>query len=124
MKFTTLTFRIAGIWGLLLITPLYFLFDFVGRSDPPPITHPAYFYGFAGVALGWQIAFFIIATDPARYRPFIIPSIVEKAGFGGACVILFLQGRIHATDLAGGVADLIFATLFVVAYFKTGPRNV
>ena len=35
-----LCFWIAGIWGVLVITPLYFMFDLIGRNDPPPITHP------------------------------------------------------------------------------------
>ena len=56
MKFTKVVFRIAGIWGLSVITPLYFMFDLIGRKDPPPITHPGFFYGFVGVALAWQIA--------------------------------------------------------------------
>ena len=69
MTFARLVFRIAGVWGLLLLAPLYFMFDLIGRQDPPPITHPAFYYGFAGVALAWQIAFFIIAHDPVRFRP-------------------------------------------------------
>ena len=68
MKFAKIVFRIAAIWGVLVLTPLYFMFNLIGRNDPPPITHPAFFYGFIGAGLAWQIAFFIIATDPARYR--------------------------------------------------------
>ena len=30
MRFVRIVFRIAGIWGLLIITPLYFLFDVIG----------------------------------------------------------------------------------------------
>jgi hypothetical protein len=78
MKFAKAVFWIAGIWGFLTITPLYFMFDLIGRNDPPPITHPAFFFGFVGLALAWQIAFLFIATDPARYRPLMIPSIFEK----------------------------------------------
>jgi hypothetical protein len=40
MKFARIVFLIAGVWGLTILTPLYFLFDLVGRSYPPPITHP------------------------------------------------------------------------------------
>lgn len=66
MKFAKVVFRIAGIWGLLVITPLYFLFDLISHNDPPPITHPGVFYGFVGAALAWQIAFLFIARDPVR----------------------------------------------------------
>ena len=64
MKFAKIVFRVAGTWGLSVLTPLYFMFDLIGRNDPPPITHPGFFYGFVGVALAWQIAFIFIATDP------------------------------------------------------------
>ena len=74
MKFATLVFRVAAVWGVLIITPLYFLFVLIGRNDPPPITHPGFFYGFVGTALAWQIAFFFIASDPVRFRPLMIPS--------------------------------------------------
>ena len=55
MKFAKIVFWVAGIWGLLVITPLYFMFALIGRNDPPPITHPGFFYGFVGVALAWQV---------------------------------------------------------------------
>ena len=64
MKFAKIVFYAAGIWGILVLTPLYFLFDRIGRQDPPPITHPGFYYGFVGVALAWQIAFLIIAPTP------------------------------------------------------------
>jgi hypothetical protein len=119
MKFAKVVFRIAGIWGLVVITPLYFMFDLIGRKDPPPITHPGFFYGFVGLALAWQIAFLFIATDPVRYRLLMIPSIIEKFSFGAAVVILVLQARMHNSDLIFPGADLLLGVLFVVAYFKT-----
>jgi hypothetical protein len=30
------------------------------------------------VTLAWQLAFFILAKDPVRFRPMIIASIAEK----------------------------------------------
>ena len=57
-------FLIAGIYGLAVILPQYFLEARVGRDYPPAITHPEYFYGFLGVAAAWQVAFLVIATDP------------------------------------------------------------
>ena len=119
MRFAKIVFRVAGIWGLLVITPLYFMFDLIGRNDPPPITHPGFFYGFLEVALAWQVAFIFIATDPPRYRPLMIPCVLEKAGYGAAVVILVLQGRMHKPDLVFAGTDLLFGLLFVIAYFKT-----
>jgi len=37
----------------------------------------------AGVGLAWQFAFFAIATDPARFRPTMIPSVLEKVSQAG-----------------------------------------
>jgi hypothetical protein len=118
MKFAKIVFWIAGIWGVLLLTPLYFIFNVIGRQDPPPITHPGFYYGFVGAALAWQVVFFVIATNPARFRPLIIPSIFEKLTYGIAVVALFLQGRIGSSDLAFGSVDLLFAILFLVAFVK------
>ncbi|MDR3388851.1 MAG: hypothetical protein P4L92_17530 [Rudaea sp.] len=123
MKFAKIVFLIAAIWGVLLLTPLYFIFDLIGAQDPPPITHPAFFYGFAGLGLAWQLAFFTIARDPARFRPIMIPSILEKIAYGGAVVVLYAQGRMHPQDLAFGLVDLLFAVLFAAAFLRTAPRS-
>jgi hypothetical protein len=122
MRFAKIVFWIAGIWGVLVITPLYFLFDLISRMDPPAITHPGFFYGFVGAALSWQIAFFFIAADPLRYRPLMIPSVLEKVSYSAAVVILVLQRRMHASDLVFGVTDLLLGVLFLIAYFKTPSR--
>ncbi len=122
MEFAKVVFWIAGIWGLLIITPLYFMFDLIGRKDPPPITHPGFFYGFVGLALAWQIAFLFIARDPVRYRPLMIPSIIEKFAYGVAVVTLVLQARMHNSDLVFAGTDLLLGVLFVVAYSKTPQR--
>jgi len=121
LKFAKIVFWIAGIWGLLVITPLYFLFDIISQKDPPPITHPGFFYGFVGCALAWQVAFCFMATDPVRFRPLMIPSILEKATWTIAVVTLVLQGRMHNSDLVFAVTDGLLGLLFVIAYFKTKP---
>ncbi|HEY6268592.1 MAG TPA: hypothetical protein VIX11_09870 [Candidatus Acidoferrum sp.] len=108
--------------GFLVLTPLYFLFDVIGRNDPPPITHPGFFYGFVGVALAWQVAFIIIATDPDRFRPLMIPGILEKVSWGATVMVLVSQGRMHKSDLPFAVADLLLGLLFVVSYFKARAR--
>lgn len=119
MKFAKIVFWIAGIWGLIVITPLYFLFDTIGQKDPPPITHPGFFYGFVGLALAWQVAFCFIATDPPRYRPLMLPSILEKATFAVAILVLVAQGRTRPSDLVLAGTDSLLGVLFVIAYFKT-----
>ena len=124
MKFAKVVFWVAGIWGILVITPLYFLFDVIGRQDPPAITHPGFYYGFAGVALAWQIAFLVIAKDPVRFRTMMIPSVVEKFSFGIAVVVLFMQARMHRSDLLLAGTDMTLGVLFVIAYMKTRGYEV
>ncbi|MGB6386846.1 MAG: hypothetical protein WBD25_21875 [Terriglobales bacterium] len=119
MKFAKIVFWIAGIWGILVLTPLYFMFDLIGRQDPPPITHPAFYYGFVGAGLAWQIAFLIIATNPVRLRPLIIACIFEKFSYATALIVLYLQQRLHLSDLTFGLVDLLFGVLFVFAFLKT-----
>src|SRR5438067_10728962 len=122
MRFAKIVFWIAGIWGVLVITPLYFMFDLISRTDPPPVTHPGFFYGFVGAALAWQIVFFFVASDPSRYRAMMIPSVLEKITYGAAVVILVFQRRMHTSDLIFGGTDLLLGVLFAIAYFKTQPR--
>ncbi|MGA7889736.1 MAG: hypothetical protein WA412_12470 [Candidatus Sulfotelmatobacter sp.] len=119
MRFAKIVFWIAGIWGVLVLTPLFFIFNMIGRNDPPPITHPAFYYGFVSVSLTFQLVFFVIAKDPVRLRPMIIPSMLEKFGYGVTLFVLFLQNRLHPQDLALGGIDVLFGVLFLIAFFKT-----
>jgi hypothetical protein len=123
MKFARAVFVIAGIWGVLTLTPLYFMFNMIGRQDPPAITHPAFFYGFVGTALAWQIAFFVIATDPIRFRPIIIPCVIEKFAYAIPGIILYLQARLRGSDLVFVGADFLFSFLFLLAFYKTSAKK-
>jgi len=119
MKFARIVFWVAAIWGVLVIAPLYFLFNVIGEKDPPPITHPAFFYGFVGVALVWQIAFAFIARDPVRFRPMMIPAIFEKLVYSVPVIVLVLQKRMNPSDLLFSVTDLALGALFLAAYLRT-----
>lgn len=119
MLFAKRVFLIAAIYGFIALVPQYFMEAKIGRETPPAITHPEFFYGFTGVALAWQVAFLIIARDPARYRLIMLPGILEKLGFGVAALVLYAQGRLALLMLAAGIADLVFAVLFAVAFVLT-----
>lgn len=119
MKFAKIVFWIAAIWGFLVLTPLYFLFDVIGRQDPPAITHPGFYYGFISVGLAWQVAFLVIARDPVRLRPMMIPAVIEKFGYGASLLALYLQHRLHPSDLVFGAVDVLLGVLFLLAFFKT-----
>ena len=122
MKFAGLVYRVAGIYGLIVLVPQFFLEAKTGRDFPPAITHPEFYYGFVGVAVAWQVLFLILSRDPVRYRAMMIPAFLEKAAFGVAVVILFLQGRISPVILGAGILDLIFGALFILAYAKTAAK--
>ena len=119
MKFAKVVFWIAAVWGILILTPLYFMFDLIGRQDPPAITHPAFYYGFAGAGLAWQLAFVVIARDPVRFRMMMLPSVFEKFSYGIALIALYLQHRLRGADMGFGCIDLVFGVLFLIAYAKT-----
>lgn len=123
MKFARWIFIIAGVYGMIVISPLYFSEAQINIDFPPAITHPEYFYGFLGLAIAWQVLFFILSVNPLRYKLMILPAIIEKFSYGIAVIILFSQNRIHTMILSSGIMDLIFGILFIIAFFKVKPEK-
>jgi hypothetical protein len=119
MKFARYVFALAGLIGLAELIPLYFIFDLIGRNDPPPVTHPGFYYGFAAVGIAWQLAFLVIARDPIRLRPLMPVCALEKFGYGATIVVLFLQAHVQASDLGFAAIDLAFGLLFIAAWTRT-----
>lgn len=123
MRFAKIVFIAAGVWGIVVLTPLYFLIDLTGRQYAPPTAYPQFFYGFLSVAMAWQIAFLVIGSSPARFRPLMIPSIVEKLGYVAILAVLYGQARISAADATAAVPDLLLGVLFIVAFAKTATSD-
>ena len=123
MIFARRVFLIAGIYGLIVLLPQYLLEAKTGLDYPPAITHPEYYYGFIGVAVAWQVVFFIISRDPVRYRPIMLAAIVEKASFGLPAIVLYLSGRLHAQMLLAGLLDLSLGVFFIMAYARTATTS-
>jgi len=119
MKFAKRVFLISGIYGLIVVLPLYFLEEKTGREYPPAITHPEYYYGFVGVTAAWQILYLMISTDPVRFRPLMIPPMLAKSSFVVAVTILFFQGRGSSTLVGASMIDLLLVVLFFVSYLRT-----
>jgi drug/metabolite transporter (DMT)-like permease len=118
MKFARWIFGIAGVYGVISVGPLYFMEQSISRQDPPPITHPMFFYGFVGVTLAWQLFFFAIAREPARLRPAMPFAVLEKLSFGIGAMVLYRQGRLDHGDLYFGGIDLVLAVLFTLCWLK------
>jgi hypothetical protein len=119
MRFARIVFIVAGIWGIAVLTPLYWLVDVTGRHYAPPTDYPHFVYGFFSVAMAWQIAFLVIGSNPARFRPLMIPGMLEKFSFVVTLAVLFLQRRISWPDAQAAVPDLLLCVLFVVAFSRT-----
>ena len=119
MRFARTVFIGAGIWGIAVLMPLYWLIDITGRPYPPPADYPQFFYGFLSVALAWQVAFLIIGINPLFFRALMIPSILEKFGWVATLAVLYGRSRITAVDAQAAIPDLALGVLFVVAFVKT-----
>ena len=121
-RFATYVFRIAAVWGFLVLTPLFFMFDRISATDPPPITHPGFYYGFVVTALTWQVLFALISTDPERYVPIMPVAVLEKFGYGITVTVLYALGRMHASDMIFVVTDTTLGMLFLVAFLRLRRR--
>ena len=124
MIFAKRVFFWSGVYGLVVLLPLYFLESKIGRDFPPATNHPEQYYAFIGVALAWQIAFLMIARDPVRFRPLMIPAIAEKFLAAGAVIVLYMSDRISGTVMAPFLGDVALGMLFIASYLKTAKYPV
>jgi hypothetical protein len=122
ITFARRLFLAAGIYGVAVIAPLFFLEERIGALDPPTVTHPEFYYGFVCSAFAWQIVYLMMWRDPLRFRPMLIPAIMGKAGFGISVLVLFALQRLPATGLVLPSIDLLLAALFVWAYVSLGRQ--
>jgi len=121
MKFAKVVFVCAGIWGIGVLTPLYWLVDVSGRRYGVPTEYPQFYYGFLSVAMAWQIAFLIIGSNPARFRVLMIPGMLEKLGYVVGLAVLYQQARVTWADAQAAVPDFALAILMMLAFVKTRP---
>ena len=113
-------FLVAGIYGLLVIVPPYFMEGRIGRDYPPAITHPENYYGFLGVTLAWQLAYLVIASDPLRYRPLMLVAVFAKWSFVAAVAVLYWQQRVAGPMLGFATVDFVLGLLFLLAFRRLG----
>jgi hypothetical protein len=122
MRFAKWVFTIGGIWGVLIIGPLFFLEGVLARMSGP-FTHPDAYYGFVASTFAWQLVYLVIGRNPAPYRPMMLLGALGKVLYAGSCWALFATGRIPLIVPAVAAPDLLLAALFVVAWFKTAPQK-
>jgi hypothetical protein len=123
MRFGRIVFALAGIYGLVVLLPMYFERAKYESLAPPVITHLELYYGFVGVCVAWQVAFLVIAAQPVRHRPLMIPCCLEKFSYGIAVLVLGFQNRVSGVTMAFGTVDLVLGVLFVIAYLRAGAAT-
>jgi hypothetical protein len=64
-----------------------------------------------------------MSRDPLRYRPLMLPAMLEKFSFSGAVYVLFALGRVRADFVAIASVDFVLGILFVLAYRATGKSG-
>jgi hypothetical protein len=124
MRFARWVFVVAGVCGVVIMMPMYFLEERLGQDHPPAITHPEIYYGFIGVTLAWQLMFLVIAFDPVRYRLAMLPAVVEKASFAIAILVLCVLGRVTGIVIGFAALDATWMVLFSVAFVLTPKAGV
>ncbi len=122
MKLARWIYLVAGLYGLVVLTPMLFAGPTMPDGDPAA-PYAAFFYGFAGTALVWQLAFLLIATDPARYRLLMLVTIGEKIAFFAPGLALYLAGRMSQGPLFyGSLIDGALMIAFAIAWWSTRAR--
>ena len=121
MTFAKWAFRVAGIYGVLTLAPMYFAEGAISTMTPPAITHPEYFYGWISAALVFQFLFLLISADPRRYRPVMIVAVLEKVTWLAGLWPLAMMGRVRGSPLVIGSVDALWAVLFAVSWLRTAP---
>jgi hypothetical protein len=104
---------------VLIVAPLFFSEHRMGQDYPPAITHPEFYYGFAGSVLGFQIMYLLIGFDPVRFRPLMLLGAACKLCFAVAVWILYSQGRAPGLMTALASVDAVMALAYVWAWTQT-----
>lgn len=120
MRLSKVCFSVAGWWGIISLPPLLFTYNLVGKMNPPPLTHPEYYFGFLTIAFAWQIGFLVISADPERYRSMMVPAILEKFGYALACFVLVGRHASAPSTALFGALDLLFGVGFLISWRSLG----
>ncbi len=112
----SLIFRIAAIYGVLVLLPLYFIVV----PDPYELIQ----LGFTGCALVFQGIFWTIAGDPPRFRALVPFAVLEKLVFGIPAVIFVALGKAEPVMGVFGGIDLLLGASFLWAFVRLRVTSV
>jgi hypothetical protein len=108
-------FAVAGIYGLIVLLPLFF-------AEPwlvPRPNRPEDYYGFLGAATAMQLFYLAIARDPVRLRPLMPLAVLAKLSFFIPVLILWLLGRAAGVTLGFASVDALIGVAFACAWLAT-----
>jgi hypothetical protein len=117
MIFARVIFWIAGALGLAAIVPLY--------RAPGNATY----YGLLATLIAWQCAFFVVGYNPVRFRPLMIPAVLEKVLWMITLSVLYSKGQVTRQSLivnaaTHGLLGLLFIVSFVVTAYSSRPDKI
>lgn len=112
MRFARWSFWCAGIYGLIVLLPLY--------AQAPLGSASLWMFGFAGAAVATQLAYLLIGSDPPRYRMVIPVGIVAKLSFFVPVALLYVRGEVPGVMMGFALTDLALALLFAVNFVRLG----
>ncbi len=117
---TAAAFNIAIGFSLLFFRPL--LSSLLGLA-PVEGTNVTLVYLLGGFIILFGYAYFLIALDPVRYRPYIHLSAIGKLMAVASATLSWLQGYAPPAVPALTGADLVYAVLFLL-YLRQVPEPV
>jgi hypothetical protein len=119
MRFRNNAFWWGGLYGVLLAIAFFLGEKKITAKMPPEITHPEYYYAFAGALLVWHLLYLYISNNLQQCRPIMPFATLEKISFAAPVLVLYATGRVTSLGLVGGaVGDLVWGALFLAKYFK------
>lgn len=108
-------YTIAGIYGLIVLLPLYFGERAIAAMGQP-LTRPEYYYGFIGAACSFQLVYLMIGHDPVRFRPLMPLTPIAKWSFTIPVAILFCAGRTDLFVMIMASIDAMIGLAFLWAW--------
>ena len=114
MRTARLIFAGAGIYGLIVLLPMFF----AARWLFPPPNRPEDYYGFLGAATVMQLVYLTIARDPDRFRPLMPLGALSKGLFFFTILALWLTGMTTGSAMAFAMIDGLIGLAFLYAWWR------
>jgi hypothetical protein len=115
-------FTVAALFNFLVGIPMLVAYPLVARllqlEGPPTV----WFHIAAAAVVMFGGAYWCIARDPARFRPYVYLGIIGKLAFVAIIYGHWMTGSASGRTAMLVTADLVFALLFM-AYLR-GSRSV